>query len=625
MAASFDLSLPLFHCLYCLYVLIYVAYAPISSVPDNFIANARRKVVGTLEAQLNAYEESGDSTETVADIIANILNDLLGDNGLDILQENKEITVTYYKNVEVGVDKFQTANVTYDKKIKSEIKSLMFTIPFGQVFSVPIPGLNFKLPSALPFTFEVSDNEPSLDIEWQFDLAFGYDEDSGFFIYTFPEDKAEFFIQANANLLDQANIDATLLYFLDFELNNTNIEFGAGFFVDIDKERALGMPHDSDDVETVNYGRLTRDMIVNKVPRKKDIFSICAKAAAAFTVDTAAVALDNPIPGTAFDDVIEWIPSLVLGNGESNALEIVVKKEISLSSTSQREGRGISAIDQRRLDSSIPMDTHRGLRMLKSDCDEDVLGLSYSCPIDEDENELFCAQLADIELDADKIKDLVSPIVNKIANENKSGTFDEIVKPLLPLREPLPGISDVAGKDITILDIAEIYVGEKSGVQTVRKLLELYDSIVKLSELFKSLGDTILLAETCVFKLDTGMDCSGGLTTFKDDDGTRRLIQMEQEMEEAFPLYDSSGLRMTPSQPRFLMNCGPLFDGDDCGDKMSCSGCTGTLDKAKCKGRQARCFGSKKGVSFPFLSDPASLLGLLEGKDIGTLDYISTY
>ena len=96
-------------------------------------------------------------------------------------------------------------------------------------------------------------------------------------------------------------------------------------------------------------------------------------------------------------------------------------------------------------------------------------------------------------------------------------------------------------------------------------------------------------------------------------------------MEEAFPLYDSSGLRMTPSQPRFLMNCGPLFDGDDCGDRMSCSGCKGTLDKAKCKGRQARCFGSKKGVSFPFLSDPASLLGLLEGKDIGTLDYISTY
>lgn len=625
--------MPLFHCLYCLYVLIYVSIAPFSSVPDNFIANARRKVVGTLEAQLNAYEEDGESTETVADIIANILNDLLGDNGLDILQKNKEITVTYYENVEVaGVDKFQTANVTYDKERKSEIKSLMFTIPFGQNFSVPIPGLNFKLPSALPFTFEVSDNEPSLVIEWQFDLAFGYDEDSGFFIYTFPEDKAEFFIQANANLIKDANINATLLYFLDFELKNTNIEFGAGFFVDIDKERALGIPHDSDDVETVNYGRLTRDMIVNKVPRKKDIFSICAKAAAAFTVDTATVALDNPIPNTAaFDDVIKWIPSLVLGNDTINALEIVVKKEISLSSTSQRKGGGISAIDQRRLDSSIPMDTHRGLRMLTSDCDEDVLNLTFSCPFDEDEDEFFCAQLADIKLDADKIVDLVSPIVDKIANENKNGTFDEIVKPLLPLREPLPGISDVAGKDITILDIAEIYVGEKSGVRTVKKLLELYDSIVKLSELFESLGDTILLAETCVFKLDTGMNCSGGLTKFKDDDGTRksrRLIQMEQEMEEAFPLYDSSGLRMTPSQPRFLMNvCGPSFDDDDCGDKMSCSGtgCTGTLDKAKCKGRQARCFGSKKGVSFPFLSDPASLLGLLEGKDIGTLDYISTY
>lgn len=46
----------------------------------------------------------------------------------------------------------------------------------------------------LPLTFEVKDNEPVLKVEWQFKLAFGFDEDDGFFLYTFPEGKEKQFV-----------------------------------------------------------------------------------------------------------------------------------------------------------------------------------------------------------------------------------------------------------------------------------------------------------------------------------------------------------------------------------------------------------------------------------------------
>lgn len=59
---------------------------------------------------------------------------------------------------------------------------------------IPIPDLNFKLPSDLPLAFKIEDNTPTLVIEWEFKLAFGFDEDDGFFLYTFPEGKEIQFI-----------------------------------------------------------------------------------------------------------------------------------------------------------------------------------------------------------------------------------------------------------------------------------------------------------------------------------------------------------------------------------------------------------------------------------------------
>lgn len=232
---------------------------------------------------------------------------------------------------------------------------------------------------------------------------------------------------------------------------------------------------------------------MNKVSKKQDIFTICAAAAAAFVVDSATISLDNPIPESSpahdlLDGVIPWIPTINLGQDEQNAIEIILKKEVGVSNTSQRTGRSLREADRRRLDASIPHDAHRGLRMLRSDCSEGLLDLGIACPIDTSAGEFFCAQMSDIRLDASKIVDLVRPIINDIANEN-DGTFDAIAKPLLPLETRLPGISDVAGEDVTILDIAEISIGPKSGAGTVRKVLSIYRSLLSLADQFNNLGD----------------------------------------------------------------------------------------------------------------------------------------
>ena len=91
---------------------------------NDFLANARRTVVGALNSRLNSYEEDGSSTSTVADILANEINILLGSEGLDILIGTAD--VTYYEHNASGLVGYNEYDSTNEN-----ITSLMWTIPFG--------------------------------------------------------------------------------------------------------------------------------------------------------------------------------------------------------------------------------------------------------------------------------------------------------------------------------------------------------------------------------------------------------------------------------------------------------------------------------------------------------------
>eukprot|EP00970_Alexandrium_tamarense_P019450 scaffold14057_cov421-Alexandrium_tamarense.AAC.1 len=104
-------------------------------------------------------------------------------------------------------------------------------------------------------------------------------------------------------------------------------------------------------------------------------------------------------------------------------------------------GRSLKEVDRRKLESSIPLDAHRGLRML---CADDLLDLAIDCPVDTAAGEFACAlflpvhkKLSNIYLDVGKIKDLVLPILEKLVNNEESGAFDQIAVPLLELEKRL--------------------------------------------------------------------------------------------------------------------------------------------------------------------------------------------
>jgi hypothetical protein len=232
---------------------------------DHFMEQARRAVKGTLIGILKGYNADGGSS-TVADLIANGLTDLLG-NKIGILRNN--VSVKYYEHI--GEESF-VAHDTYDRRLN--IKSLMFDIPFGQTFTIELPPLNFDFGNKI-FPVQISmggDARPALSIQWSFRMGFGLDEDDGFFIYTFPKQGSELFVKADFTL-PIPYVDAKLLYFLNLGFENFDIAFGAGIFLDIDKEHGM---RETDNPNSVRYGRLTLDDIQNRVPDKKDLFVICA-------------------------------------------------------------------------------------------------------------------------------------------------------------------------------------------------------------------------------------------------------------------------------------------------------------------------------------------------------------
>jgi hypothetical protein len=295
--------------------------------------------------------------------------------------------------------------------------------------------LNFDLENDnLPLQIKLNSNEqPALTLEWGFKLAFGFDETDGFFLYTYPDNESEFFIKADFDL-PVASSNAKLLYFLNFYLEAIHIEFGAGIFVDIDKEKAM---RSDDNRNSVRYGRVSRDDIQNKIPVKKDLFVVCAAVAAALEVDNATVCIfcfhriclfycllllklificvllccqvEMDVPIADLNVVKPWVPKLNIGKEASTKAlqasnitmlgmqynvfgltfvcitwsltqQAIIKKEVS----SARNRRSLKEPDQRRLELSIPTTAHRGLRML---CSEELLDLHIDCPVDTAANE----------------------------------------------------------------------------------------------------------------------------------------------------------------------------------------------------------------------------------------------
>jgi hypothetical protein len=138
-------------------------------------------------------------------------------------------------------------------------------------------------------------------------------------------------------------------------------------------------------------------------------------------------------------------------------------------------------LDRRRLDHHITPSAHRALRLLHSN---PVLP-EVNCAV-EYKTEFACARLSDIRLDIKKIEALIKSILGELVKSDNNGYFDQIAQPLLVLEKPVPGISNtlVPDKPVTILDVADTFVGDQSGSKTVRAVLKVYRELKRFSELF---------------------------------------------------------------------------------------------------------------------------------------------
>lgn len=231
---------------------------------------------------------------------------------------------------------------------------------------------------------------------------------------------------------------------------------------------------------SIQYGRLSRSDI-RKITNKKDLFQITAIAAASLDIDTFITSIDLR------DDVNEWIPSLEAGNETDGikAVETIVKKKIKAPRSSKRSSRRMKKVDRALLSTRITDSDHRGLRML---CDDDIDD-ETSCPVDTAAGEFACARLNAVALNLGKVKEGVRKVLDKFVNEEeKNGFFDQVARPLLPLGEPVPGLSTLTGKQLTPLDVAEVYVPEsRPSVETARNILKIYQQVKDVADQVRKL------------------------------------------------------------------------------------------------------------------------------------------
>jgi hypothetical protein len=183
------------------------------------------------------------------------------------------------------------------------------------------------------------------------------------------------------------------------------------------------------------------------------------------------------------EDISKWIPKLTA------KMYSQARKEVGL----LNRRRQLYSMDSSESPSHLSLAVHadhraypffRSLGTSDTACDDDILCQDFKfplCEVDTTAGEVFCAKIYDLTLDMQAIVDALAPTLKKIVSvndEDEAGYLDKVVDPaLLVLDERLPGISDILKKKITVLDVAETFIGPPSRAPTVRLLIKIYRSI----------------------------------------------------------------------------------------------------------------------------------------------------
>lgn len=572
----------------------------------------------------------GELGGTIAVEVASLLNDALA----DYLVPEKEVEAICGCEGDDGI--FLSGDDCPCEENDGSIASIEWKIPLGgSALRFEIP-LDFELDAsfALDLNFTQEDDEPIvLDIGWSFLLGIGYDLDTGLFFDTFPDEGSEVSIEA---LLDVSSpyIGATLLNFLEANLTETTCQIAAGFFIDFDKEAGLRLAKEENSTSR-SYGRMS---LTDFKGISTDFFQPSVRAAATF-----GTSMELKVSGDLIGDTAAaYIPSLKGEVGAvlfkeigSNPYENTTTSSSTLAPTTAAAASGASKrrLERRLKDVSslgqLSSDLHPSRHLMeamrslaKSEILEDGYDFSSFCDLPADDASTGCLAVKDLGVDTNKLQDVFTPIIEIFVKSDNTGALDELAQPILPLNDPIPGLSDLTGKEMTILDAGEAYPKAAKGVSAVRKFISTYEAIKEFVEGFAQSG-IITIAETC--DVLAGFNCTGGLfASSSEESAAERRLHIVEDAQMLFSKVDKAGLPLSPADNELRRRLAPCkttdagFDPEEnCeGECNSGGGCTSTAQKAKCRAAQVKCkANSIDGLSFPFLEDPTLLLGLISGED----------
>lgn len=246
---------------------------------------------------------------------------------------------------------------------------------------------------------------------------------------------------------------------------------------------------------------------------------------------------------------------------------------------------------------------------------------SEFCEIPADDHTAGCLVVKDLAVDTQQLVDVFTPVFEIFVTEDDDGALDNLAQPLLPLNDPIPGLSDLTGKDMTILDAGQAYPKAAKGVAAVRTFLSTYESIKSFVSNFAANDGVITIADECDV-LD-GFTCTGALFPDADDgeETVERKLEVVPEAKLIFGTATEAGHPLTPADPairRKLAACLTRNDfkaENDCAGVCSSADCS-TSQLAKCRAAKVSCKANNiDGLSFPFLEDPMIMVGLISGED----------